>query len=246
MNFHDLIKTFKIQPELNQKFWDKNGKLNPVAKNAMLKVAKMFYDSIELENKPEIVDIIFTGSLANYNWSKFSDIDLHLLFDFKQYGENAELFEKYFLLAKAAWNLKHEVTIRGFEVEVYAEDYRNQHHSTGVYSITNNKWVRVPQQKVPIFDPKDVVAKVSIISRQYNKLVDEFLNGDPSVALDDINLFRKKLSKYRKSGLEQGGEFSTENITFKMMLRTGLLDKLAKLHAKAHDAQLSVETKIVP
>jgi predicted nucleotidyltransferase len=246
MNFHDLIKTFKIQPELNPKFWDERGKLNLVAKNAMIKAAKMFYDSIDLENKPEIVDIIFTGSLANYNWSKFSDVDLHLLFDFKQYGEHAELFEKYFLLAKAAWNLKHDVTVRGYEVEVYAEDYRNQHHSTGVYSLMTDRWVRVPQKKVPIFDPIDVEAKVKLISRQYNQLVDEFLNGDPDVAFDRINSFRKKLSKYRKSGLEKGGEFSTENITFKMLRRTGILDKLAKLHAKIIDNQLSVENKIVP
>jgi predicted nucleotidyltransferase len=243
MNFHDLIKTFKVKPELNKKFWDENGKLDPVAKNAMLKTVKLFYKSINIEDKPEIIDVIFTGSLANYNWSKFSDIDIHLLFDYSQYGENIEVFEKYFLLAKNEWNLKHNIAIKGFDVELYTEDYRNPHHSTGVYSLLTDRWLRVPKKQVPLFDPNEVVSKVSMVHKQYNQLVDDFMVGDHDTAIQKINNFRRKLTKYRKSGLEKGGEFSNENITFKMLRRSGLLDKIMKLYTKIVDTHLSVDEK---
>ncbi len=83
MSFDDLIKTFKVQPDLNREFWTSDNKLNPTIRAALMKIAKEFYDSIDLEKKPKVKDIVFTGSLANYNYSQYSDVDLHLLFDFE-------------------------------------------------------------------------------------------------------------------------------------------------------------------
>ena len=37
-----------------------------------------------------------TGSLANYNWSSFSDVDLHIIVDFSQIDENYELVKGFF------------------------------------------------------------------------------------------------------------------------------------------------------
>ncbi len=103
MTFDDLIKTFKVQPDLNREFWTPENKLTPSIRKALLRIAKEFYDGIELENKPKIKDIVFTGSLANYNYSDYSDVDLHLLFDF---GKDKELLAQFFLLAKSKWNDK--------------------------------------------------------------------------------------------------------------------------------------------
>lgn len=80
MTFDDLIKTFKVQPDLNREFWTPENKLTPSIRKALLRIAKEFYDGIELEHKPKIKDIVFTGSLANYNYSDYSDVDLHLSF----------------------------------------------------------------------------------------------------------------------------------------------------------------------
>ena len=135
MKFDTLLKTFKVQARLNKTFWDENGMLNPTIRLALLKVAEYFYDSIKLENKPPIKDVVFTGSLANYNYSKYSDVDLHLLFDFSQMEGDREMIEQFFVLAKANWNDQHEVMIKGYPVEVYAEDYQSPHVSTGVFKI---------------------------------------------------------------------------------------------------------------
>jgi predicted nucleotidyltransferase len=244
MNFDELLKTFKVQPGLERNIWDENGKLYPTVRNALLKIAKHFYDSIDLENKPPIKDIVFTGSLANYNYSRLSDIDLHLLFDFAQYGEDRAVFEKLFLLAKTSWNNRHDVTIKGYDVEVYAEDETNPHHSTGLYSVQEDKWLKFPEKIVPVFDKLDVKSKVQYFIDAYKQLIGEMKEKTPEEMLEHVETLRDKIAKFRKGGLESGGEYSTENIAFKSMRRMGFLDKLADLRKHLVDKKLSVENKL--
>ena len=237
MTFDDLIKTFKVQPDLNRQFWTSDNKLNPVIRKALLRIAKEFYDGIELENKPKVKDIVFTGSLANYNYSDYSDVDLHLLFDF---GKDKELLSQFFLLAKSKWNDKHDITVKGYDVEVYAEDEKSPHVATGLYSVLKDKWIKEPKKETPAYDEQDVMTKVKYFVGMYNQLVKQFQDGQLDGLDKKVEKFRDKLSKFRQSGLQLGGEFSTENLAFKLLRRAGYLDKLAKLHDTIVDKQLSV------
>ena len=45
----------------------------------LLKIAKDYYSELKLDIP--ILDITLTGSLANYNWSKYSDNSLYIIFD---------------------------------------------------------------------------------------------------------------------------------------------------------------------
>ena len=73
---------FDQKPTLNKNFWD-GEKLNPEVKDAIMAVVESYLKSTNLELTVDDIDEIeFTGSLANYNYSKFSDVDIHLLFDF--------------------------------------------------------------------------------------------------------------------------------------------------------------------
>ena len=237
MTFDDLIKTFKVQPDLNRQFWTSENKLNPTIRKALLRIAKEFYDSIELENKPKIKDIVFTGSLANYNYSDYSDVDLHLLFDF---GKDKELLSQFFLLAKSKWNDKHDITIKGYDVEVYAEDEKSPHVSTGLYSVMKDKWLKEPKKETPVFDELDVKTKVNYFVGMVKQLFQQYQEGKLEGLDTKIEKLRDKLSKFRQSGLQLGGEFSTENIAFKLLRRAGYMDKLAKLQDTVVDKQLSV------
>jgi predicted nucleotidyltransferase len=237
MTFDDLIKTFKVQPDLNREFWTSENKLNPTIRKALLRIAKEFYDGVELENKPKIKDIVFTGSLANYNYSDYSDIDLHLLFDF---GKDKELLSQFFLLAKSKWNDKHDITIKGYDVEVYAEDEKSPHVSTGLYSVMKDKWIKEPKQETPVFDELDVKTKVNYFVGMVKQLFQQYQEGKLEGLDTKIEKLRDKLSKFRQGGLQLGGEFSTENIAFKLLRRAGYMDKLAKLQDAVVDKQLSV------
>jgi len=241
MNFDALLKTFKVQPELNKIFWDQNKMLNPTIRLALLKVAEYFYDSIKLDKKPVIKDIVFTGSLANYNYSKYSDIDLHLLFDFEEMEGDMEMIEQFFTLAKANWNDQHDVSIKGYLVEVYAEDYRSPHISTGLFSVMKNQWIKEPQKVTPVVDKLDVKTKVNYVNKLYNHFLTLYKQHQTKGLDANIHKLREKIRQYRQAGLDRGGEFSTENIAFKVMRRVGLLDKLKELQNAVVDANLTVK-----
>lgn len=241
MTFADLIKTFKVQPELNKQFWAPNNKLNPTIRKALMKIAKEFYNSIDLENKPKVKDIVFTGSLANYNYSEYSDVDLHILFEF---GKDKELLSQFFLLAKSKWNDKHDITIKGYDVEVYAEDASSPHVATGLYSVLKDTWIKEPKKEAPAYDEQDVMTKVKYFVGMFDELVNQYKSGQLDELDKKIKKFRNKLGKFRQSGLQKGGEFSTENLAFKLLRRAGYIEKLANLQNMTVDKQLSVaETK---
>ena len=238
MSFDDLIKTFKVQPDLNREFWTSDNKLNPTIRAALMKIAKEFYDSIDLEKKPKVKDIVFTGSLANYNYSQYSDVDLHLLFDF---GKDKELLSQFFLLAKSKWNDKHDITIKGYDVEVYAEDASSPHVATGLYSVLKDKWIKEPKKETPVYDEQDVMTKVKHIVGIFDQLVNQYKSGQLTGLDKKIEKFRDKLGKFRQSGLDKGGEFSTENLAFKLLRRAGYMEKLANLQNMTIDRQLSIK-----
>jgi len=242
MTFEELVQSMQIQPELNSKLWDESQELRPEIRAALMKIALMFYKSIKLKNKPPIKDIVFTGSLANYNYSELSDIDLHLIFDFSDVNADKELAEQFFILAKANWNEKHDITVKGYEVEVYAEDENNPHVSTGLYSILNGEWIKKPKKELPVFDERDVHSKLQYFVVMYKELVSQYQQKKMTHLYEKIALLRDKIRKFRLAGLKHGGIYSTENITFKFLRRIGLLGKLKLLQNKVMDIQLSVET----
>jgi hypothetical protein len=56
---------------------------------------------------------------------------------------------------------------------------------------------------------------------------------------------KQKLKDYRKSGLEKEGEYSYENLVFKYLRRSKLLEKLYDTVSRQMDKELSVEVKLV-
>ena len=98
-----------------------------------MEIAQDFYNSLETD--AELKDVTFTGSLANYNWSKYSDVDLHLIVDYKDVNDDQDLVKDYFNAKKSIWNRNHDIFIDGYEVEVYVQDNNEPHTSSGVYSV---------------------------------------------------------------------------------------------------------------
>jgi len=93
--------------------------------------------------KPE--GYILTGSICNFNWSEYSDIDLHIVVDFKKVDKRVEFVEEYFKSKKNAWNNEHEsLEIYGYKVELYVEDIDAETESGGIYDLEGNEWLKKP------------------------------------------------------------------------------------------------------
>ena len=154
----DIIKSFIIRDSLNTKVWD-GDKLKPEIRKKLLLIAKNFFKDLELEPNVKLQDITLTGSISNYNWSKFSDVDLHLRIDFSEVDDDSDFVKNYVLAKKTIWNNKHEITIFGSPVEVYVENLGDIHVASGLYSILKDKWIVVPKKKELQIDLDDIRSK---------------------------------------------------------------------------------------
>jgi antitoxin component YwqK of YwqJK toxin-antitoxin module len=235
----NILKSFEPQKELNPKVWDEDGKLKKKIKDTLVAIGQEFHKTLEVE--APIDDIIFTGSLANYNWSQYSDVDLHVLMDFNEFDDK-ELIKKYFDAKKAVWNDNHDIKIKGYDVELYAQDKDEPHESTGIYSVMNDEWIKKPKPQDVKIDRETIKKKVKQFEGEYNrilKLYKEEKYEETRKALDKI---KDKIKKYRKAGLDKGGEMATENLVFKTMRRSGLMEKIYDLGLETTDKEYTIET----
>lgn len=241
------LSSFRPQPELHPKIWPHN-KLNSKVRLRLLDIADDFFDTLAVNwVKPK--DIILTGSLANYNWSKFSDFDLHIVLDFKDVDERVEFVKDYFDSKKKIWNEQHEnLKIYGFPVEVYVQDSNEQHTASGVYSLEKNKWLVVPEKsriKAIQLNKFFIKEKVFKLMRQIDALEVALDKTDDTENVEQIGLKAKilfdKIKGIRKEALSKGGEMSTGNIIFKAIRRTGYIGKLIDIKAKTYDKIYSIK-----
>lgn len=238
-----IIQSFKPKDHLSNKIWDNENTLNPKIRKKLLEITDAFVEFIGVEFF--IHDIIFTGSLANYNWSEFSDIDLHILVDMDEFADKGKsdvgfhtMMKEFFDSKKNIWNEKHNIKIKGYDVELYVQDVNEEHTSSGVYSILNNKWLVTPESTKESIDEKQIIKKGEEYAKQIDKLIDDSKSKNVTKQVDDL---RDKIKKFRKSGLETGGEYSYENLTFKLLRRNGYIEKLLNLKTSLTDKKLSLK-----
>jgi hypothetical protein len=239
-----IVKSFETKDSLSSEIFDesKDGfKMKVDVRKRLLEIADDFVESFGVEFF--IHDIVLTGSLSNYNWSEFSDVDLHVLIDMSEIdGNNGSpilqtIVKEFFDAKKNVWNEKHDIKIKGFDVEVYVQDVEEPHISSGVYSILHDKWEIEPKRETPNIDDRKILEKGEDFAKKIDQLIDLGLNSE---VLPKIESLRKKLKQFRQSGLETGGEYSYENLTFKLLRRNGYIEKLLKLKTDITDKKLSI------
>ena len=233
----ELKGTFNTQETLEPNFWPLGKKLRPSIRKRLIEIAQDFYNSLEID--AELKDITFTGSLANYNWSPYSDVDLHLIVDYKDVEADPELAKDYFNAKKSLWNRIHDIYIDGFEVEVYVQDENEPHTSTGVYSVMNDEWLTEPNRVEAKLQWEDITKKAEGLMDQIDRAVDLYKSKRYTDALQYIDKLKEKIRKFRKTGLDRAGEFSGENIAFKVLRRNNYLEKLSNLKHMAYDKLMS-------
>jgi hypothetical protein len=233
------LSSFKVKSELNPKIFDGNQKMHPELKSRLIMIADDFFDTLELP-WVDVTDITLTGSLANYNWSRFSDVDLHIMIDYNEVDDNESLVSEYLSAKKNLWNEKHDIKIFGYDVELYVQDMNEEHVSTGVYSVMWDDWLVKPEKGNPKLDTNKIKQKAAGIIDSYESLIAAYYQGEYDKVIRRIKTTKQKIKKLRQSGLDREGEYSYENITFKVLRRVGLLDKLAELETLAYDKSLSM------
>lgn len=242
------MSSFEPQDELNPKVWLSNNLINSRVRLRLLDIADNFFDSLDID-WVDVDDIILTGSLANYNWSKYSDFDVHIILDFSKVDEKTEFVSDYFNTKKKLWNIEHEdLKIYGFPVELYVQDVNEPHSSTGIYSLEKNEWIVEPKRenfkdiklnkkyiKIKSLEIMDKIDHIyDMISRETDEYKIEFISKKIKKLFD-------KIKGLRKEGLKKHGEYSTFNIIFKLLRRMGYIDKLYEMKINIYDKLKSLK-----
>ena len=214
--------------------WNENAVMLPEFREALLKIADefLYYLGIPVD----VIDITMTGSYDNYNYTPFSDIDLHLVIDFSTVDDNLNLVEEFFSAKKTFWNNRHDIELKGIDVEIYPQKDDEEHASTGVYSIQDDKWLIKPKKFKDDLDVDNLTKKSEKLSKEIRVALKQARERNTIRPLDKMI---KKLKKMRQSGLEKAGELSDENIMYKVIRSQNLLQDLFDTKDEILDKDLS-------
>jgi hypothetical protein len=218
---------------LNPLLWNEKDELNPDVRNKLLAFGRAFQSFGHIPDQA-VKDIWMVGGNCGYNYTPFSDIDVHVIIEKGLLGGGV-IIDEYLKSLKLLWSAKHNVSVRGYSLEPYFQAVGEAIQSVGIFSLLNNTWVQKPSKGSYDFDNnKELHARVD----HYQSLIDHLI--DTGSGVDKFEDLKKKLSALRKDGLAQGGEFSLGNLTFKSLRNSGHLDKMTKYMLDSVDKQLSL------
>ena len=230
MHITEFSKPIEYNKELNPKLW-KNNQLQSQVRTALMRIAMDFKEFIEVPF--DVIDIVITGGNANYNYTSHSDIDLHLIANYDSIScdrEAAELFDT----KRNLYKNKYNISIHGIPVELYVENSDHPAVSGGSYSIVKDKWISVPNSKLPEYDESELKEMVSVWKTMLARAM-------KTKSLPTCRGVVALLRKYRQLGLKTpAAEFSIPNLVYKSLRNDQTLKDMTELVDQLHDQELSI------
>jgi predicted nucleotidyltransferase len=211
----------------------------------MLEIVDEFLNNLkEQDIKIKVDDVILIGSNASYNYTKDSDIDLHILANSKGTSYSPEVADALYSAYRSLFNKSLDISIYDIPLEIFVELEDSARVSNGIYSVKKNKWVKKPvQEDIPDYDKEALDKLVDTWEAKCKELIKD-IEADK---LDDekkvVKMLEDIYDKLRKKGVAKG-EYSTENLAFKELRNKGYLDKLKDYKNELTSKRLSLEEKL--
>lgn len=219
---------------LNPLLWDE-GVLKPDVRDKLLKIGQEWVAFCKIP-PDQVQDMIITGGNCNFNYTPYSDVDLHIKVDKSKLSPQKDLVDDYMKTKKSNWTLRHKIKIKGYDVELYTQDINEYLASGGIYSITSNKWIEKPVHlngidwaHDPILDQK---------ADFWKHMIDKAIEDDAS--LTELKDIFDKIVKLRRDSIKVDGEFGLGNLVFKELRNSGHLQKIDAYRSNKIDSYLSL------
>lgn len=226
--------TLQYHNELNPNLWE-NNKLKDEVKEKLLQISNVWTEFAKIPSEA-VEDVLVVGGNANYNYTPYSDIDLHILIDKDKIADCPEILDEYLRDKKQLWSHSHDIKIYNHDVEIYAQDISEQvPPNQGSYSIVNDQWINEPKlEEVNLEDPE-----IQLKVQDYMHKIDSMIHSNASD--DSFDKLKKKFKEMRSAGLKKSGEFSIENLVFKELRNLGYFDKVNEYVRSRQDQNLSLK-----
>ena len=225
--------TLRFTEILNPTFWIGDS-LKPEVNEALMKFAEAFAAYVDLDERA-IVDVLLLGGNAGYNYTQYSDLDVHIVVDPKYIPDcNPDLLDQYYMDKKTLWELTHNITIYGVKAEPYIERPKvTRKKSQGVYSIMKKTWIQEPEKVRGEVEEKEIEKKVN----NFKTKIDAFIKNEN---VDGLRELVKKLRDSRSVSLQKYGEYGFENMVFKELRNQGYIDKVRTVVVNLKSKNLSL------
>jgi len=231
LDSYNLADAVKFNEKLNPRIWQ-GDKMKPQVRAKLLQIAEDFKQSLGLSDL-EVKDITVSGSNAGYTYTPNSDIDLHLVVDLPQ-ADSSEVYRELFDAKKFQYNETHNITIGGYDVELYVENANEPPVSQGMYSVVNDDWINIPKKRRATVDDNAVKSKYDVMKHRIESAI-------ASKNFKRLTTTAAKIKKMRQAGLDKHGELGPENLAYKMLRTQGTIKALYDARTAAQDKKLSLK-----
>lgn len=243
--FFDATKRIRESVEYHKtlcsRFFDEDQNLDEGVREKLVQIAQDFYEGAGIG--APVRDIVLTGSIVGYHWTEHSDIDVHVMVDLSEACDEPTVARSAADGKAFMWNTRHEIEIRGHEVEVYIQDVSEEHISSGTYSLLEGEWIKRPNYDPPESDDEEVDRRYRKMSDWVRRVVDASKEArtptEHRIVRERADRIRKKITRSRKDDLAAQGEFSVGNLVFKKLRRSGDIGRIIDVSNAAYDAEFS-------
>lgn len=232
--------SLEYHDELNQKLWD-GEELKSEVQDKLLVIANRWKEFARIPSDA-VHDIVITGGNVNFNYTALSDIDIHFLIDTYHLPiSDPEMLQDYMKSKKDVWAKNHDIKIKGYPIELYAQDVNKEIPvSQGLYSILNKQWVIKPKNQHLNFENDfGLKTKVEEVMRQIDNVIDH------NESIETAKSVKRKITDMRGVSIQKSGEFAIENLVFKELRNRGYLQKITDYIKNNEDRALSLESHCI-
>ena len=229
-----LTEAIETHDTLNPALWDENDNLLPEVEEGINKIVDQFVSELkDNEVDLKVIDVVLVGSNASYNYTKDSDLDVHIVADTSIIDCNYGLLPIIYNMARSSFNNKYDISIHGVPIEIYVEGTDTQATSNGIYSMKDG-WIKKPVRlDIPEVDISDLYP-------EWEERAKEILENEDTT-IEDVDQFINDIYILRRNSIATDGEYGKGNLAFKEIRNNGYLDKLKDLKVKLTEKSMIIE-----
>jgi hypothetical protein len=229
---------------LPTQFFD-GAKLRQDVRQKSLAFARARFDELGMPDL-KILDMLYVGSLASYEYDDLSDVDIHIIIDPASFKGDPKMLRRYLSKVNDLNEfLYNRVTFYGRKADFsfYADTVEGRiEPGVGIYSLFNETWPSQPEAAPIRFSRTRVYAEFGDFVQRYNALATDYARDKRSFVCQRFSDLREEVRLYRRKGIAKDGIRSTENIVYRALRRINgnLLRQMEGLELECENIQGSL------
>jgi hypothetical protein len=201
--------------QLNPTYWQ-NDTMKPEIRAKLKQIGQVKFDELKASlPNIKLKDILFSGSLANYNYTKSSDINIHLIVDVSNVSCDRNVVDAYVNLINGYWFATANLSVLNTPLQVTV--LTGLHETGGFYSLFNGTWINKPTHPNPTYTKRELTEQVKLYHLQIHTLQEEYTKDSAAFDCPKAEALLKQLKGARGTGLKRDGYSAIENNTYRIL-----------------------------